>query len=84
MPRMEVQINKRATMTKPKRGSISLSGELRMVNLELIEKHYIKKPKPPYRMLVVSEAPDLVLRDICKRLQNITANSDRYKHSLIA
>ena len=31
-------------MTKPKRGSdYPLSGELRMVNLELIEKHYIKK-----------------------------------------
>lgn len=75
MPRMEVRINKRATMTKPKRGAISLSGELRIVNLELIEKHYIRKPKPPYRMLVVSEAPDLVLSDICKRLQNIESRT---------
>lgn len=62
-------------MTKPKRGAITLSGELRMVNLELIEKHYIRKPKPPYRMLVVSAAPDLVLRDICNRLQNIESRT---------
>ena len=75
MPRMEVQINKRATMRKPKKGSLSLSGELRMVNLELIEKHCTNKPKPPYRMLVVSAAPDLVLKDICNRLQSIESRT---------
>lgn len=74
MPRMEVQINKRATMTKAKRGALPLSGELRMVNLELIEKHYIKKPKPPYTMLIISASPDLVLSDLCKRLQKIESH----------
>lgn len=68
---MQVQINKRATMTKPKRGPLPLSSELRQINLELVEKHYAKKPKPPYTILVISDTPDLLLREICTRLQKI-------------
>lgn len=71
---MDFQINKRATMARPKRGPLSLSGELRAVNLELVERHYLKKTKPPYIILVISDTPDLVLQDICKRLQNVESH----------
>lgn len=68
---MHVSVNKHASMGKAKRAALPLSGELRSVNIELVERHYYKKPKPPYTVLVISEAPDLVVQEICKRLQNI-------------
>jgi len=71
---MDVQINKRATMARPKRKPLPLSGELRAVNLELVERHYLNKTKPPYIILVISDTPDLVLQDICKRLQNVESH----------
>lgn len=68
---MHVTVNKRASMGKAKRAPLPLSGELRSVNLELVERHYYKKPQPPYTILVISDTPDLVLQEICKRLQDI-------------
>lgn len=75
MPPMQVHVNKRATMGKPKRGALPVGSELRTVNLELVVRHYSKKAKPPYCILVISDTPDLVLADICKRLQNLESRT---------
>lgn len=71
---MHVTVNKHASMGKAKRTPLPLSGELRSLNIELVERHYYKKPDPPsYTILVVSDAPDLVVPVICKRVQNVEA-----------